>query len=455
MAIVDEFEGAQFGDARLSKRLLRMVESLAPDPSASFPDAAGSDASLEATYRFLGNEAVSPAQIVAPHIAATVRRCVEAHEVVVAHDTTEVAYEGKRQGLGRLNDKSRGYLAHVALAVRADGSREPLGVLGIATYTRQSPREQRTDRLPEEERESFRWKQMVHEVTPRLRGRAELVHVMDSEADAFPLLASLVEQQDRFVVRLRHNRVLQGDNGQPTTLAAKLDTLQAQCRREVNLSTRSASHRIRQGRKRNLTRSSRPATLALSATSVSLPRPRGVVAGPELLQVHIVHVQEVDPPPGVEPVDWKLVTTEPIRSAEDLERIVDFYRCRWVIEEFFKSLKTGCALEKRQLESLPALLNALAIFLPFAFELLRLRAVARERPETPASAVLRPLQIRILERYKHTRLPPHATARQALLAVARLGGHIKNNGDPGWIVLGRGYEKLLIMEEGALVALEM
>jgi hypothetical protein len=455
MAIVDEFEGAQFGDARLSKRLLRVVESLAPDPSASFPDATRSDASLEATYRFLGNEAVSPAQIVAPHIAATVRRCVEAREVVVAHDTTEVAYEGERQGLGRLNDKSRGYFAHVALAMRAEGSREPLGVLGIATYTRQSPpREERTDRLAEEERESFRWKQMVHEVTPRLRGRAELVHVMDSEADAFPLLASLVEQQDRFVVRLRHNRVLQDDHGQPTTLAATLDTLQARCHREVKLSVRSASHRIREGRKRNLTRSSRPATLALSATSVSFPRPRGV-AGPKLLLLHVVHVREVDPPPDVEPVDWKLVTTEPIRSAEDLERIVDFYRCRWVIEELFKALKTGCALEKRQLESLPALLNALAIFLPFAFDLLRLRAVARERPETPASAVLRPLQIRILERYKHTRLQPHATARQALLAVARLGGHIKNNGDPGWIVLGRGYEKLLIMEEGALVALEM
>jgi len=393
---------------------------------------------------------VSPQRILAPHIAATVRRCIEAHEVVVAHDTTKVSYSSPRQGLGRINDKGQGFFAHVALAIRADGSREPLGVLGVQTHTRQDPprQEHHTERFAEQDRESFRWKRMVQEIAPLVGDQAQLVHVMDSEADAFELLARLVEQRNRFVIRLKYDRIVHDEEGQRTHLHTKLGTLQGQCTRDVQLSARAAPT---SGRKRNQARSTRPATLVLSATPVILARSDGA-KGPKRLTVNVVHVREVSPPPDTEPVDWKLLTTEPIARVADLERIVDFYRARWLIEEFFKALKTGCALEKRQLESLSGLLNAMAVFVPIAFELLRMRAVARLRPDTPASTIFRPLQLQILERHPKLRLPPHATVRATMLAVAQLGGHIKNNGDPGWLVLGRGYEKLLVMEEGALVA---
>lgn len=171
--------------------------------------------------------------------------------------------------------------------------------------------------------------------------------------------------------------------------------------------------------------------------------------------VNVVYVNEVDCPAGTEPVSWALVTTDPIHSTAEIERIVDAYRARWLIEELFKSLKTGCAFETRQLESLPTLLNALAIFLPIAFDLLALRSAARTQPERPASTLLRPAQLLVLERHKDIRLPAGASARAACLAIARLGGHIKNNGEPGWIVLGRGYQKLLDLEEGALAVLNL
>jgi len=123
-----------------------------------------------------------------------------------------------------------------------------------------------------------------------------------------------------------------------------------------------------------------------------------------------------------------------------------------VIEEFFKALKTGCAFEKRQLESLPALLNALAVFAPLACELLLLRSLSRAKAPIAASRVLSRTKLLVLQRHKHTRLRPDASVRDAMLAIARLGGHITNNGEPGWIVLGRGYEKLLTYEEGLLLA---
>ncbi len=110
----------------------------------------------------------------------------------------------------------------------------------------------------------------------------------------------------------------------------------------------------------------------------------------------------------------------------------------------------------RQLETLRALLNALAIFSVIAWRLLVLRYVARTSPAAPAVEALTPRQVRLLQRLTTmkgpgvpvVKMPADPTATDALLAVARLGGHITNNGAPGWQVLGRGYESLLLMELG-------
>ena len=155
-------------------------------------------------------------------------------------------------------------------------------------------------------------------------------------------------------------------------------------------------------------------------------------------------------------MEWRLWTLEPIDTAEDVLAIVDAYRSRWVIEEYFKALKSGCAVEKRQLESTAALLNALAIFVPIAWRLLLLRALARDAADTPATRVLTRTQLRCLDfaltKLRRTNLGKRPTTRDAMLGVAGLGGHIKNNGDPGWIVLGRGFDKLLTIELGYLAA---
>ncbi len=126
MRVRDEVEGARLGDVRLSQRLVELAERLAPSPEASFPEAMGSDAGLEGAYRFLRNAAVTPAQILAPHVAATVRRGIAEKRIIVAHDTTEIRYSTHREGLGRLNDQGHGFFAHFAIALSADGTKRPL-----------------------------------------------------------------------------------------------------------------------------------------------------------------------------------------------------------------------------------------------------------------------------------------------------------------------------------------
>jgi hypothetical protein len=138
----------------------------------------------------------------------------------------------------------------------------------------------------------------------------------------------------------------------------------------------------------------------------------------------------------------------PIDTTEQIACIVDHYRARWLIEELNKALKTGCSLEDRQLESMHGLLNATAIFLPIACQMLALRAADRTVPDAPATLVLSASQVTILCAQQHLKLPTSPTVSQALRAVARMGGHLSHNGKPGWLILARGFRKLLALEEG-------
>lgn len=450
MTALDDFAGAEFGDKRLTKRLVRIVEGLAPNPSASLPDAAKNDAELEGTYRFLQNETVTPEAILSPHYVATARRAREAGLVLCPHDTTEFSYSTERKGLGRINDGGRGFFAHVALALGADEARSPLGVIGLLTHVRHdAPRKNKhTEKIPPEQRESYRWTASVDAVEARLAGQADVVHLLDSEADAYLLLEHLVEHGRRFVIRATHKRTVTDADGDRQTLTDVLSLLEGAFERRVPLSARAAPTRTEGSRKRNLPRDTRLAHLSYTATQVTLHRPKGEQAKTKSIIVNVVHVRELDVPDGAEPVDWMLYTTEPISSGEDIERIVDFYRARWRIEELFKALKTGCSFQARQLESLSTLLNALAIFLPIACDLLALRALALADPRRPAREILAPIVLQLLQLHPRSKLPVGASIHDAMLAIARFGGHIKNNGAPGWMVLGRGYEEVLLLAEG-------
>jgi IS4 transposase len=279
------------------------------------------------------------------------------------------------------------------------------------------------------------------------------IHVMDSEGDDYLTFSLLAEKGQRFVVRGYHDRLMRDARGQMSKVKEFVATSTIQATRSVKLSPRKKQLFQQKSRRRAQSREGREAKLAIRAKQVDVKRPGNVIEDvPKTLALNVVHVCEIDADADVlEPVDWLLYTTEPIETQEDILRIVDFYRARWVVEEFFKALKTGCGFEKRQLESMHTLENALALFIPMAWGLLRLRVLAREHPELSATAVLTPTQITILRR-KKLLTTARPSAQQAMLAVAALGGHILANGRPGWIVLGRGYEDLLMLEAGFLLA---
>ena len=163
--------------------------------------------------------------------------------------------------------------------------------------------------------------------------------------------------------------------------------------------------------------------------------------------VNVVIVTERDCPPGLQPVAWFLVTTEPIETRAQLEFIVDAYRARWGVEEFFEAFKSGCRFEQRQLESYRAIETALGLFLPIAVRLLALRGAAQAEPGSPCRT-LTARQLAILRRVTSRTMSATPTNEEAAMALGELGGHLRSNEPPGWAILGRAMETLLVMKLG-------
>lgn len=425
-----------------------LADSLAKRPGDSFPKALD-DAELEAAYRFFGNDEVTPAAILAPHFRQTARRAGELPRVIVAHDTTQFEFPGqaKRQGLGHLvRPAAQGFFGHFSLAMSADEERRPLGLLALETVFRLKKAIGHKNWTREQSLgESARWLRAVQAVEAQLGDRVQAIHVMDREGDQYALVAALTEADRPFVIRSFQDRRLAGEDEarlRATACAAKV-TL----RREVPLSPRP--HIKGPKGERHPARRHRVARLSFAATTVELKRT--AVASKSrspTLRLNVIHVFERKPPPGEPAVEWFLLTNLPIDSDEAIAFAVDCYRARWMIEEFFKAIKTGCQFEKRQLESAHSLLNALAILAPVAWRLLLLRHLARSKTKAPASSALTIKQLEVLRAVAKKPLPSRPSARDAMLAVAALGGHLKSNGDPGWLVLGRGMHDLLLLELG-------
>jgi Transposase DNA-binding/Transposase DDE domain len=446
-SLSSELGDADLGDARLNRRLGLLADRLAERPDASFPKALD-DAELEAAYRFFGNDSVSPEAILAPHFRQSARRAAERKRVLIVHDTTQFEFPGhsKREGLGRLIRPGQGFFGHFSLATTADGARIPLGLLALETVFRLDRATPRNQRKSSDNRgESGRWRRCIDDAETALGGRAEAIHVMDREADSYAIFAALSEQRRLFVIRSFQDRVLASDGEAHLRAAAK--AARTTLRREVPLSPRP---KIRGPKgKRHPARRYRIAKLRFAAAKVELPR-TGDARNFESASLHlnVVHVFESKAPVGEPPVEWFLLTNLPVDTPEEIAFVVDCYRGRWTIEEFFKALKTGCQYERRQLESASSLLNALAILAPVAWRLLLLRHLARGDDKYPALSALTPKQLEVLRAVSRRPLPQRPSAKEAMLAVASLGGHLKSNGDPGWLVLGRGLHDLLLLELG-------
>jgi hypothetical protein len=456
--MLDDLSRADLGDPRRVARAQGVLERMAAAPDASLPDAMVTTAELEGAYRLFNNDHVSFERLFDAHAQGTAERARGASVVLAIHDTTHCMFpHADPREVGYLNTGKPGFPLHLTLLVDTGEWRRPLGLVHAEIHPRsRAPRRRGTNhRVPshktakQADKEFTRWHRGISIAEARLVGAGtQVIHVADRESDSYELMATCLAEGQRFIFRARTNRNAVHE-GEAIPVRDLIDGAAIVLEREVPLSRRLTETAPR-ARRLHPPRERRVARLCFSQTAATFRRPH--IASrhlPKTINVNVLHVFEPDPPAGETAVDWLLYTTEPLATRAQLETIVDYYRCRWQIEELNKALKTGCVVQRRQLESLDAITTMLALSLPIAVELLALRTLANADATAPAALVLKPHEIAALRHMSTARkLPTTPTVQDALWCIAGLGGHIKNNGPAGWQVLQRGMAKFVAFAEG-------
>lgn len=442
------FVRADLGDPRRVRRAVGLSENLARNPQVALTKVWATHRELEAAYRFFRNKTTGFSPLMEAIQLSTRELALKTKCVLVLHDTTDVTCPAAEvEEVGCLPTGKPGFYVHHAFCVSADAENRPLGMLWSEVWGR-AQRSIRGRKLSGNElaklgeRESDRWLESATEAHLWAEGCQQVVHVMDREADSFRLFEHMTDLGADFVIRMKYDRSI--DDGR---LSESLVDAPRRFERLVELGARGQKSMPRythQGR------AARQAQLSVRAARVAF-EPLRYMPDSEPVTVNIVQVLEENPPAGQKPIAWVLATSLPIKSDVDIERIIDIYRARWQIEELHKALKTGCMLEKRQLESFESITTLLALCYPIACELLMMRSCSRQKG--PASDVLRKSLLICLRLQPHAeKMSANPTLEEALAVIARMGGHIKWNGPPGWQTLASGYADLLRFEQGWLSA---
>jgi len=435
------FGSCVLGDKRRTRRLVTLAEQVGANTSASLPDQTPAWSDLKSAYRLLANDAVSFEAIATPHWQQTRRRSPGRYLII--GDTTELDFGYQRQisGLGPTgNGYGKGFLLHSGMMVNADSS-EIIGMAGQTIHYRplkkKKKKENASQRLSRK-RESEVWGKVIDQVGPPPQD-AQFIHVFDRGGDNFETFCHLVEQKSDWVVRgsQLHRNVLAGESQEKIPLKEFLPSLEVLGSYTLELRTRDKQP-------------AREAKLEVRVGKLKLPRPQHVSPwvrqrDPQPIAMNVIHVVEVDAAKNVTPISWVLLTSLPVETFEQTWEAIEFYESRWLIEEYHKALKTGCRVEQTQLKTAGSLEALMGLMSVVAVRILSLKTIANKNPDLPARKVVPPIWLQVLKaaRKKLTRVND-LTVRQFFREVAILGGFIgrKSDGEPGWITIWRGWNKL-------------
>lgn len=463
-----EFGGASLGDERLSKRLVQSASLQAENPAVSFPRAAGGDGALvKGHYRLIDqpdDSAVTMENILAPHREQTIRRMKAQETVLCIQDGSDLDYSGAAEcdGLGMIGTnqtgaKSNGLHLHSTLVVTDDGL--PLGVLRAdcsAPAPRAEEDKRRAKTIPIEEKDTYRWVLSMRdcEAVAAEMPHTRVVQMMDREADFFELFDAWHggARRTHLLVRAQYNR--------KTTAEPKLfDGVKAtepHLRLELHIGRQSARPK-KSKQKARPKRKERVATMVLRYQQVDL-RPPDYQKDKQPIPLWIIHLAEEDPPAGVKPIEWFLLTTMEITSPEQAERLAGWYCLRWRIEDWHRVLKTGCRVEDLHNASAVRLKRAIAIYLVIAWRVMLMTLLGREVPDLPPEVLFSDIELEVLEAFARSRrdLKPPTRLGDAVHLVARLGGYLgrKNDYPPGHEAIWVGYTQLEAMAKGVILERE-
>jgi hypothetical protein len=447
------FGNCELGDKRRTQRLIQVAADVANNPSASLPDQMATWGDLKAAYNLFDRDEVTFDAIARPHWELT-KQTAAGRNLVIC-DTTELDFGIHREvaDLGPTgNGGGRGFLLHNGLMVNAD-TKEIVGLAGQTIHyrkrsTAKSKKKENSAARLKRKRESDVWGKVIDAVgTPSDGG--ELIHVLDRGGDNFEVYCHLLAQRCGWVVRAAklNRKVLVGPDAKPMELSKYLPQLEVLGSYELHLRARPQQP-------------ARTAKLEVRVGTIQMPVPahrspwvRSL--DPKPIAMNVVYVVEVNPPAGVEPICWVLLTSLPVATFAGAWIVIEYYEWRWIVEEYHKALKTGCRIQDRQLKAAGRLEAMVGLMSVVAVRLLQLKSLARTSPETPAQRVVPRIWLQMLKAARKGLHRVHdLTVGQFYREVAKLGGFLgrKGDGEPGWITIWRGWEKLNNFVHGASLA---
>lgn len=443
------FGGADLGHRLRNRCLVKIADAIHRHPGGTLPKKLHAPEDYKAMDRLMNRPEVTHQAVVLPHCQRTLEQMRQADgPVLVLHDTTELDYSGLHSiaDLGSIGGNlGRGYLCHNSLAFDPKQHR----VLGLAhqiLHARQLVGRQEgvAHKRQRQSRESRLWPRAVQAIGPAPADRL-WVHVADRGSDTFEHLAQHVQAGSSFVIRSSGRRKVQpGHDGvnKARSLRRYARSLPVQGNKPVVIGARAKQ-------------SEQHAAVGIAFAPV-LVHPPHVKRGnyeKRPLPLWLVVVRELEPPSGREPLHWILLTNVPVTNEQEAWQRAGWYECRWVIEEYHKAQKTGCAIEDLQFTSAQALQPMIALLSVVAVTLLNLREASRDEAtaQRPATEYVDRRYVAVLSAWRYKKQRTDLTVREFYLALARLGGHQNRKRDrpPGWVVLWRGWMALQNMLNGA------
>jgi hypothetical protein len=443
---------ADLPDERLNTRLGAILATFAAKPSDSIPQANSCCSQAQAMYRFFANERFGFDDLLQPLVDTTVDLSRGLSGLLAVQDSSSLNYSGLKTttGLGPLNDvaTARGLHLHTTLAVRTDGV--TVGLLGQSLWARSTTKRAKNEHhyLPIEEKESRKWLDGIEAAEAAWEGlpfdqRPRLIHVMDREGDIHEVLERITDSPHAGIIRCAQNRSVAGD------LATAFETIAAApLRGSIVITVPRAAYqpepRVPQ----------RQARLDIRAVALTLWPKRRKYPHRRPVTWNLLDVRENNPPLGSEPLQWYLWTNLPVDTMDELRKVLDCYGFRWRIEDYHLILKSGCQVEKLELETDARLCKAALLYSAVAARLLTLRDLARVHPEAPCTTILTKDEWHVLwlrfAKAELTKDTPPPTLQQIVRWIGQLGGHLgrKRDGLPGVRTLWRGFRDLTILVTG-------
>lgn len=454
------FGKCNFGDARLTRRLVKIGEKCVASPDYSTPKQTEIWSDCKGAYRFMDNDKVSFAATVSPHCERT-RNLAKQGTWLSVCDSSELSFSRKREieGLGKTGDNTgQGFFIHSSLLVSDEGE-EVLGLAAQELYYRIPGRRRETNtQRKKRQRNSEVWGRIVQQVGTPQPG-ARIIHVCDRAADDYELFTHCQLQQTGWVVRAQQlNRKIYAATAYATETPEK-DAEIHYLRDFIDSQPIAGKYDLAVASRKGC----QARTAKIEVRSGNIWMPRSPVAspwlkkhGPAFIKMGVVEVKEVGlKKKSVKPVHWVLLCDEVQETFDDAWRAIGRYKKRWIIEDYHKALKTGCSVEDRLYRTNKRLERVTAIFSVLAVRLIQFRQQSRTEPQRKAKGIVPRRWLVNLCRMHRERapkakskwVPSKLSIGEFMRGLAMLGGFLgrKCDGQPGWITLWRGVKDLMIV----------